>query len=29
MVEAAVPAFLAQGLDRQSCISDAYVRAAK
>lgn len=29
MVEAAVPAFVAQGLDRQSCIMDAYVPAAK
>jgi NAD(P)H-flavin reductase len=29
MVEAAVPAFLAQGLDRGACISDAYVPAAK
>ena len=29
MVEAAVPAFLAQGLDRKACISDAFVPAAK
>lgn len=29
MVEAAVPAFLSQGLDREACISDAYVPAAR
>ena len=29
MVEAAVPAFLAQGLEQEACISDAYVPAAK
>ncbi|MEX0709550.1 MAG: FAD-binding oxidoreductase [Woeseia sp.] len=29
MIEAAVPAFLAQGLDLEACISDAYVPAAK
>lgn len=29
MVEAAVPAFLQQGLDRAACVSDAFVPAAK
>lgn len=29
MVEAAIPAFLSQGLDRGACIADAYVPAAK
>ncbi len=29
MVEAAVPAFFAQGLDREACISDAFIPAAR